>query len=99
MHTTAAEVTAETCESSIEKFVYLDGKFFDRINDRTSWVVESFNGQAWLVATSFFVHDICGGSLRLEFRAFCDACGCALQDGEDEKPECSNAFCLTRNSA
>jgi hypothetical protein len=28
---------------------------------------------------------------------YCKTCGCALQEGE-ESPECSNPFCLTRNS-
>ena len=29
--------------------------------------------------------------------SYCRFCGCEMQEGEDEHPECSNAFCPTRN--
>jgi len=27
---------------------------------------------------------------------YCEWCGCEMQESEDEKPECSNPFCLSR---
>ena len=69
MNQLAIEVTHEMNESSMEKFVYLDGKFFDRVSDRASWIAESFGQKARMVSTKFFVHDICGGSIRLDFES------------------------------
>ena len=63
------DVTKGIHESGIEKFIYLDGKFTDRVSDRTSWIIAEFGGKAVLTSARFFIHQHCGGSIRLAFKS------------------------------
>lgn len=60
----------ELKETNIEKFVYLDGQFWDRVSDRASWISNSESIQeagGVIQSARFFVDGICGGSLRLDY--------------------------------
>ena len=48
----------------METFVYLNGKFIDRVSDKPERMAESLNAR--IVAVKEFKHPICGKSWRVE---------------------------------
>jgi hypothetical protein len=53
-----------TATPGVEKFVYLNGKFWDRVSTKPEQVARSLDAK--IVSVSRFIHPVCGTSWKVE---------------------------------